>query len=98
MQAVEALVRWKHPQKGLLPPEAFLPTAEREGLMHELTAWVMLGREITGRAVDDTGAAAMARSVALDFARALGCVGAQDYGLARPMASRALSRSARERG
>jgi EAL domain-containing protein (putative c-di-GMP-specific phosphodiesterase class I) len=39
--AVEALVRWKHPQKGLLPPQAFLPTAEREGLMHDLTAWVM---------------------------------------------------------
>src|SRR5688500_19239273 len=41
VRAVEALVRWKHPQKGLLPPQAFLPTAEREGLMHDLTAWVM---------------------------------------------------------
>ena len=218
VRAVEALVRWKHPQKGLLPPQAFLPTAEREGLMHQLTAWVMreallqasvwrrdglalkvavniaatdlrdsgfvrlldrtlqmtkgtsgftveiradetdeasstgvrelgargvpialddvtsvtqldvvtgwplemvkLGREITGRAVVDAPAAEMARGIAdrtrersialvavgvedqatLDFTRALGCVAAQGYGLAKPMASRALVRWARERG
>jgi len=41
LRGVEALVRWKHPQKGLVSPHAFLPTAEREGLMHELTAWVL---------------------------------------------------------
>jgi EAL domain-containing protein (putative c-di-GMP-specific phosphodiesterase class I) len=217
VRAVEALVRWKHPQKGLVSPHAFLPTAQREGLMHQLTAWVLreallqasvwrkdglalnlsvniassdlrdprfvrlldrtlritsggsafsaevradesgeassigvrelgargipialddvtsivqleratewpldtvkLGREITGRAADDASAAEMARSIAhfalersialvavgvetqatLDFARALGCVGAQGYGLARPMASQALGRWARER-
>jgi EAL domain-containing protein (putative c-di-GMP-specific phosphodiesterase class I) len=34
----------------------------------------------------------------LDFTRALGCVGAQGYGLAKPMASRAMARWARERG
>lgn len=218
VRAVEALVRWKHPQKGLLPPQAFLPTAEREGLMHELTAWVMreallqasvwrrdgltvkvavniaatdlrdprfvrlldrtlqmtsgisgftaeiradetdeasssgvrelgargipialddvtsvaqldgvlhwsletvkLGREITGHAVADAPAAQVAQEIAdrarernislvavgvedqatLDFTRALGCVAAQGYGLAKPMASRVLARWARERG
>ena len=41
LRGVEALVRWKHPQKGLVSPHAFLPTAEREGLMHALTAWVL---------------------------------------------------------
>jgi EAL domain-containing protein (putative c-di-GMP-specific phosphodiesterase class I) len=41
LRGVEALVRWKHPQKGLVSPQAFLPTAEREGLMHDLTAWVL---------------------------------------------------------
>jgi EAL domain-containing protein (putative c-di-GMP-specific phosphodiesterase class I) len=218
VRAVEALVRWKHPQKGLLPPQAFLPTAQREGLMHDLTAWVMreallqasvwrrdgltlnvavniaatdlrdprfvrlldrtlqmtsgtstftaeiradetdevsstgvrelgargipialddvtsvaqldgvikwplemvkLGREITGRAVAEAPAAEIARAIAdrtrersialvavgvedqatLDFTRALGCVAAQGYGLAKPMASRAMARWARERG
>jgi len=218
VQAVEALVRWMHPEKGLLRPQAFLPTAEREGLMHELTAWVMreallqasvwrrdgltltvavniassdlrderfvrlldrtlqmtagtsaftaeiradetgeasttgvrelgargvpvalddvtsvvqleaashwplatakLGVKIVGHVVDDPAAAEMAHDIAhfalergialvavgveaqatLDFARALGCVGAQGYGLAKPMASRALMRWAEERG
>ena len=41
LRGVEALVRWEHPQKGVVSPQAFLPTAEREGLMHELTAWVL---------------------------------------------------------
>lgn len=41
LRGVEALVRWKHPRKALVSPQAFLPTAEREGLMHELTAWVL---------------------------------------------------------
>jgi EAL domain-containing protein (putative c-di-GMP-specific phosphodiesterase class I) len=41
LRGVEALVRWQHPEKGMVSPQAFLPTAEREGLMHELTAWVL---------------------------------------------------------
>src|SRR5436305_11052022 len=39
--AVEALVRWAHPTKGLLPPAEFVPIAEREGLMEQLGAWVL---------------------------------------------------------
>jgi EAL domain-containing protein (putative c-di-GMP-specific phosphodiesterase class I) len=217
LRGVEALVRWKHPQKGLVSPQAFLPTAEREGLMHQLTAWVLreallqasvwrkdgltlnlsvniaasdlvdarflrlldrtlhvtagrsaftaevradetgdasssgvrdlgsrgipialddvtsvaqldaatgwpldsakLGREIVGHALDDGRAADTARGIArvaagrrialvavgveskatLDFAQALGCVGAQGYGLARPMSSQELGRWARAR-
>lgn len=215
LRGVEALVRWKHPQKGLVSPQAFLPTAAREGLMHALTAWVLreallqasvwrkdglalnmsvniaasdlqdsrfvrlldrtlkmtaggsafsaeiradetaagssvglrelasrgipialddvtsvtqldgatdwpldtvkLGREIVGHALDDPRAGDMARAIAryavqrgigliavgieskamLEFARALGCVGAQGYLLARPMASQELRRWAR---
>jgi diguanylate cyclase (GGDEF)-like protein len=38
---VEALVRWQHPRLGLLPPDEFVPLAEREGLMRELTLWVL---------------------------------------------------------
>jgi diguanylate cyclase (GGDEF)-like protein len=38
---VEALVRWQHPQRGLLPPMTFLPVAERTGLIHPLTDLVL---------------------------------------------------------
>ena len=35
--AAEALVRWRHPDRGLLPPAAFLPAAETGGLEIALT-------------------------------------------------------------
>ncbi|MFI5890898.1 putative bifunctional diguanylate cyclase/phosphodiesterase [Actinoplanes sp. NPDC051513] len=38
---VEALVRWRHPSRGLLPPAAFLELAEELGLMPELGLWVL---------------------------------------------------------
>lgn len=38
---VEALVRWAHPQRGLLAPAAFLPVAEDSGLVHAITGWVL---------------------------------------------------------
>lgn len=37
----EALVRWRHPERGLLAPGAFLPLAERLGLMRRIGAWVL---------------------------------------------------------
>ncbi|HEX5205316.1 MAG TPA: bifunctional diguanylate cyclase/phosphodiesterase [Actinoplanes sp.] len=39
--AVEALVRWRHPRRGVLPPDAFLPAAEQTGLIDPLTRWVL---------------------------------------------------------
>jgi len=41
MDGAEALVRWYHPQRGLLPPGAFLSIAESSDVIHELTDWVM---------------------------------------------------------
>jgi diguanylate cyclase (GGDEF)-like protein len=38
---VEALVRWNHPRLGLLPPNEFVPLAERTGAIGELTRWVL---------------------------------------------------------
>jgi diguanylate cyclase (GGDEF)-like protein len=38
---VEALVRWRHPQRGLIYPDEFVPLAEQSGLMRLLTQWVV---------------------------------------------------------
>jgi diguanylate cyclase (GGDEF)-like protein len=41
MAAVEALVRWEHPERGPISPAYFIPVAERNGLVVELGAWVL---------------------------------------------------------
>jgi diguanylate cyclase len=46
---LEALVRWEHPRRGLLPPAMFLPEAERSSLIQPLTEWV-LRRALADRA------------------------------------------------
>jgi diguanylate cyclase (GGDEF)-like protein len=39
--SVEALVRWEHPDHGLLPPDQFIPLAEQTGLIRSLTTFVL---------------------------------------------------------
>jgi len=50
VRAVEALVRWQHPVRGLLTPSHFLPLAEQSGLTRALTAFVL------DRALSEVGA------------------------------------------
>jgi diguanylate cyclase (GGDEF)-like protein len=41
MVAVEALIRWHHPVRGLISPAEFIPVAERNGMIVEVGAWVL---------------------------------------------------------
>jgi diguanylate cyclase (GGDEF)-like protein len=41
VETLEALVRWRHPTRGLLAPDAFLPAAERAGLAHVISMRVL---------------------------------------------------------
>lgn len=38
--AAEALVRWQHPERGLVPPMLFIPFAEQTGFVRQLTLWM----------------------------------------------------------
>jgi diguanylate cyclase (GGDEF)-like protein len=50
VDGVEALVRWQHPERGLLPPDSFLSVAEETGQVIPITRWLL--RETTRRAAE----------------------------------------------
>jgi EAL domain-containing protein (putative c-di-GMP-specific phosphodiesterase class I) len=69
INAVEALVRWQHPERGLLYPDAFLFAAEQTELVDPLTRWVLKEALLALPRLDPTGELSMAVNVS---ARSLG--------------------------
>jgi len=52
---LEVLTRWQHPALGLIPPDEFIPVAERTGLIIPLTLWVLHQSLLQCRAWNDMG-------------------------------------------
>ena len=50
----EALVRWNHPELGTVGPDAFIATAERAGLIDELSDWILCQAIDEARALSET--------------------------------------------
>jgi len=41
ISGVEALLRWDHPEHGVIPPDEFIPIAERSGIIQDIGVWVL---------------------------------------------------------
>jgi len=52
---LEALIRWMHPQKGMIPPVKFMQVAEHSGLITQISSWVMKSACMQARRWVDEG-------------------------------------------
>ncbi|UVW29281.1 bifunctional diguanylate cyclase/phosphodiesterase [Massilia sp. H6] len=60
---VETLIRWKHPERGLIPPVEFIPMAEETGMIVQIGAWVLHTACQQNKAWQDAGLAPIKMSV-----------------------------------
>src|SRR5579863_9098782 len=65
INSAEALIRWRHPQRGLLLPGEFIPVAEECGLLDAIGAWVLLEACRQGRIWQQDGPRALRVAVNL---------------------------------
>ncbi|MGP1675582.1 MAG: putative bifunctional diguanylate cyclase/phosphodiesterase [Burkholderiales bacterium] len=63
LTGVEALVRWRHPQMGLLQPDDFIPLADESGLITEIGTWVLQNACRQAKAWHDAGHAGLTMAV-----------------------------------
>ena len=63
LTGVEALVRWRHPQMGLLQPDDFIPLANESGLIAEIGTWVLQNACRQAKAWHDAGHAGLTMAV-----------------------------------
>ena len=69
---VEALVRWRHPERGLIPPDRFIPIADESGLIVDIGEWVLRQSCCQAKGWHDQGYADLSVSVnvsAVQFAQ-----------------------------
>jgi diguanylate cyclase (GGDEF)-like protein/PAS domain S-box-containing protein len=66
---VEALVRWQHPEWGLVPPARFIPLAEKAGLIRGIGEWVLLQALTDAAAWQAAGLPAVPVAVNLSMAQ-----------------------------
>lgn len=61
----EALLRWRHPERGLVAPNTFIPILEETGMMEEVGLWVLNTACRQARAWDEAGLAGLRMAVNL---------------------------------